>query len=78
MGSYQKLGVSAADPDIIKIYGERNVKTSCQYFVQYVTETSNILDVGCGPADLAKIAAKGQTVGVDNSEGVRESQSSIF
>jgi ubiquinone/menaquinone biosynthesis C-methylase UbiE len=82
MGSYQKLGILAADPDIIKIYGERNVKTSCQYFVQYVTETSNILDVGCGPggitADLAKIAAKGQTVGVDNSEGVIELAKAAF
>lgn len=80
--SYEKLGVSASDPEIIKIYGERNVKTSCQYFIQYVTETSDILDVGCGPggitADLANIAVKGQTIGVDSSEGVLEHAKAAF
>lgn len=80
--TYQRLGVSAADPSVTKLYGERTAKTSCQYFLQYVTKTANILDVGCGPgtitADLAKIATEGQTIGVDIGEGVAERAAASF
>lgn len=74
MSTYQRTGLSAADPSVTKIYGERNAKTSSQYFLPYVTEAATILDVGCGPgtitADLAKLAAQGNTIGVDFSEDV--------
>ena len=80
--TYETLGVSPSDPNITKLYGERTAKTSCQYFISYVTKTANILDVGCGPggitADLAKIAKEGRTIGVDISEAVIEQATAAF
>ena len=74
--------VKAADKSVTSLYGERTALTSCAYLRPYIKETSNILDVGCGPgtitSDLAKIASKGKTIGVDNSAEVIEQASSSF
>lgn len=74
--------VRADDPTVTQLYGERTAATSSQYFISHVTETSNILDIGCGPgvitADLAKIAFKGKTIGIDNSAGIIAEASKAF
>ena len=74
--------VKADDEAIVGVYGERTALTSCAYFRPYVEETSNILDVGCGPgiitSDLAKIAFKGKTIGIDQSEGIVAQASQSF
>src|SRR4051794_28248647 len=80
--AYQAKVAKGEDPSVTKLYGERTVATSCQYFIKYVTKTSNILDVGCGPgvitADLAKIASEGKTIGIDNSGGIIAEASTSF
>ena len=80
--AYQQKIIQGDDPSVVKLYGERTVKTSCQYLLPHVTKTTNILDVGCGPgiitADLAKIASEGHTIGVDNSEGIIKQASTSF
>jgi ubiquinone/menaquinone biosynthesis C-methylase UbiE len=77
-----KSVINAADPNVTCLYGERTALTSCVYLRPYIKETSNILDVGCGPgiitSDLAKIASKGRTIGVDISEGIIEQASKAF
>jgi ubiquinone/menaquinone biosynthesis C-methylase UbiE len=74
--------VKAEDPSVTKLYGERTVATSCQYFIKHITPTSNILDVGCGPgvitSDLAKIASEGKTIGIDNNAGIIAQASASF
>jgi ubiquinone/menaquinone biosynthesis C-methylase UbiE len=74
--------VKADDATVTSLYGERTALTSCAYLRPYIKETSNILDVGCGPgvitADLAKIASKGKTIGVDNNAGIIEEAAVAF
>lgn len=74
--------VKADDPSVTSLYGERTALTSCAHLRPYIRETSNILDVGCGPgiitSDLAKIANKGKTIGVDINEGIVEQASKAF
>lgn len=71
--------IKADDKAVISLYGERTALTSCAYLRPYIKETSNILDVGCGPgiitSDLANIAFKGKTIGVDNNAGIIEQAS---
>lgn len=74
--TYQQNASAGADPNVTKLYGERTVDTSCNYFVSHVTKSADILDVGCGPgvitSDLAKIATEGRTIGLDNSPDIIE------
>jgi ubiquinone/menaquinone biosynthesis C-methylase UbiE len=74
--------VKADDASVTSLYGERTALSSCAYLRPYIKETSNILDVGCGPgvitADLAKIAFKGKTIGVDNNAGIIDEASAAF
>jgi len=80
--AYQKGIIKADDQSITKLYGERTGQVSCQYLLPHITKTANILDVGCGPGtitvDLAKLASEGQTIGVDNSEGIIKQASTSF
>jgi ubiquinone/menaquinone biosynthesis C-methylase UbiE len=74
--------IKADDKAVTSLYGERTALTSCAYLRPYIKETSNILDVGCGPgtitSDLAKIASKGKIIGVDNSAAIINQASSSF
>jgi ubiquinone/menaquinone biosynthesis C-methylase UbiE len=74
--------IKADDPNVTNLYGERTALTSCVYLRPYITESSNILDVGCGPgtitSDLAKMATKGRTIGVDNSAGIVSQAAALF
>ena len=74
--------VKADDTAVTSLYGERTAATSCAYLRPYIKEDSNILDVGCGPgvitADLAKIASKGKTIGVDNNAGIIKEAAAAF
>lgn len=80
--AYQQGIIKADDPNITKLYGERTGQVSCQYLLPHISKTANILDVGCGPGtitvDLAKIASEGQTIGVDNSEGIVKQATTSF
>ncbi|KAH7390112.1 S-adenosyl-L-methionine-dependent methyltransferase [Cadophora sp. MPI-SDFR-AT-0126] len=80
--AYQQQGIRGDDPAVTKLYGDRTVATSCQYFVSHVAKGANILDVGCGPgvitSDLAKIASEGKTIGLDNSAGIIEEAAAAF
>lgn len=80
--TYQQNLIQGDDPSVIKLYGDRTAKTSCQYLLPHITKSANILDVGCGPgiitADLAKIASEGHTIGADNSEGIIKQASTSF
>ena len=66
--------VKADDPNIIKLYSVRTAEKCCGYLLPHIHPSANILDVGCGPgtitSDLAELAPEGQTIGVDNSDGV--------
>lgn len=44
--AYQRQDIRGDDPAVTKLYGDRTVATSCQYFVSHVTKDANILDVG--------------------------------
>lgn len=50
----------------------RNVENSLSFMLEYIKESSNILDVGCGPGsitvDIASRVPKGQVTGIDTYE----------
>ncbi|CCE72999.1 Piso0_000008 [Millerozyma farinosa CBS 7064] len=50
----------------------RNVENSLSFMVQYIKESSNVLDVGCGPGsitvDIASRVPKGHVTGIDTFE----------
>ena len=74
--------IKADDKAVTGLYGDRTALTSCAYLRPYIKEESNILDVGCGPgiitSDLAKIAFKGKTIGIDNNAGIVEQAAKSF
>ncbi|KAH9211150.1 S-adenosyl-L-methionine-dependent methyltransferase [Leptodontidium sp. 2 PMI_412] len=80
--AYQQKDIRGDDPAVTKLYGDRTVATSCQYFVSHITKGANILDVGCGPgvitAELAKNASEGKTIGLDNSSGIIDKAAAAF
>jgi ubiquinone/menaquinone biosynthesis C-methylase UbiE len=80
--TYQAGIIKADDASTINLYGDRTAQTSCLYLLPHIKKTSNILDVGCGPgiitSDLAKIASEGETIGVDNNEGVIAQASAAY
>ncbi|QIM21573.1 methyltransferase domain-containing protein [Phycicoccus sp. HDW14] len=61
---------------VLRSHRWRTVENSAAYLLPHITETSRILDVGCGPGtitlDLARRAGAGRVVGTDRSEAVVE------
>jgi len=74
--------IAADSKTVTAFYGERTAIICASYLLPFIKNTSNILDIGCGPgritADFSQIAKDGKTIGLDNSPGILEEASSSF